>query len=525
MVDMFFISSNYIKCSILLVILLLVGIEAIAFVVDLLSLSPRLLALLTPHLPHHLWSMLPHHLRPMLSHLPHHLRSLLPHLPHHLRPLLPHHMMPLLTHHTMLPHHLRRHSSVSHVRLSRQTLSPRVHLRLPLRPEVSLLAEHSHPPLPVVGVLVPVDAEHGGRIGVSRAYDRRSVRSEGHLSPGGSGAVPDFDGEVLLSPPDEQPVQHVVEPLRVADALLEGAVGVLVPEAVRPLSASVHAGGAHAGGLHVSVGSEGVPATEAYIRRRLSLLTDVSVLGGSSVVDDGPLVSALLHHDRLPRGDRAQSVLEVLPHVAEVRRQLRVPRVDPDHPFHALRSVAFSPEEDAVGSTVRQEVLDEQVSLHVVDVYELSAHPSAVTGRHGQCLRRLLQLVALALVGGPAHIAALSLRPVVADHGVVVEAAVLLHLRAGARVGDPEGGVPPAVGGHVELVVVDHAGLVVLLQLLGDRTLLSIIISSFLTESCASHQTQAKQRQQTPRPHGQRRRWDEKSLISTHTLTKIDEVL
>merc|ERR1719442_365163 len=131
---MFFISSNYIKCSILLVILLLVGIKAIAFVVDLLPLSPRLLAWLTPHLPHHL------------------------------RPMLTHHLLPLLTHHTMLPHHLRRHSSVSHVRLSRQTLSPRVHLRLPLRPEMSLLAEHSHPPLPVVWVLVPVDAEHGGRI-------------------------------------------------------------------------------------------------------------------------------------------------------------------------------------------------------------------------------------------------------------------------------------------------------------------------------------------------------------------------
>merc|ERR1719186_2570040 len=54
MVDMFFISSNYIKCSILLVILLLVGIEAIAFVVNLLPLSPRLLALLPPPLPHHL---------------------------------------------------------------------------------------------------------------------------------------------------------------------------------------------------------------------------------------------------------------------------------------------------------------------------------------------------------------------------------------------------------------------------------------------------------------------------------------
>merc|ERR1719186_2167145 len=95
--------------------------------------------------------------------LSHHLRSLLPHLPHHLRSLLPHH--------TMLPHHLRRHSSVSHLRLSRQTLSPWVHLRLPLRSEVSLLSEHPHSPLPVVGVLVSVDAEHGGRIGVSRAYD------------------------------------------------------------------------------------------------------------------------------------------------------------------------------------------------------------------------------------------------------------------------------------------------------------------------------------------------------------------
>merc|ERR1719186_360377 len=171
MVDMFFISSNYIKCLILLVILLLVGIEAIAFVVDLLPLSPWLLALLTPHLPHHKRPMLPHlpqHLRSLLSHLPHHLR---PMLPHHLRPRLPHHLLPLLTHHTMLPHHLRRHSSVSHVRLSRQTLSPRVHLRLPLRPEVSLLSEHSHPPLPVVWVLVPVDSEHGGRVGVSRAYD------------------------------------------------------------------------------------------------------------------------------------------------------------------------------------------------------------------------------------------------------------------------------------------------------------------------------------------------------------------
>merc|ERR1719186_1380154 len=125
MVDMFFISSNYIKCLILLVILLLVGIEAIAFVVNLLPLSPRLLALLPPHLPHHL----------------------------------------------MLPHHLRRHSSVAHVGLSRQTLSPRVHLRLPLRPEVSLLTEHPHSPLSVVGILVPVDSEHGGRIGVSRAYD------------------------------------------------------------------------------------------------------------------------------------------------------------------------------------------------------------------------------------------------------------------------------------------------------------------------------------------------------------------
>merc|ERR1719186_526932 len=217
MVDMFFISSNYIKCSILLMILLLVGIEAIAFVVDLLPLSPRLLALLTPHLPHHLRPMLPHHLRSLLSHLPHHLMSLLPHL----------------------PHHLRRHSSVSHVRLSRQTLSPRVHLRLPLRPEVSLLPEHPHSPLPVVGVLVPVHAEHGGRIGISRADDGRSVRSEGHLSPGGGGAVPDLDGEVLLAPPDEQPVQHVVEALRVADALLEGAVGILVPKTVGPLSASV----------------------------------------------------------------------------------------------------------------------------------------------------------------------------------------------------------------------------------------------------------------------------------------------
>merc|ERR1719508_95543 len=146
MVDMFFISSNYIKCLILLVILLIVGIEAIAFMVDLLPLSPRLLTLLTPHLPHHLWPMLPHHLSPMQANLPHHRRSL-------------------------LPHHLRRHSSVAHVRLSRQTLSPRVHLRLPLRPEVSLLAEHPHSPLPVVGVLVSVDAEHGGRIGVSRADD------------------------------------------------------------------------------------------------------------------------------------------------------------------------------------------------------------------------------------------------------------------------------------------------------------------------------------------------------------------
>merc|ERR1719186_2292122 len=390
MVDMFFISSNYIKCSILLMILLLVGIEAIAFMVDLLPLSPRLLALLTPHLPHHLRPMLPHHLRPMLSH---HLRSLLPHLPHHLWSLLPHH--------TMLPHHLRRHSSVSHVRLSRQTLSPRVHLRLPLRPEVSLLSEHSHPPLPVVRVLVPVDAEHGGRIGVSSADDWRSVGSEGHLSPGGGGAIPDLDGEVLLAPPDEQPVQHVVEALRVADALLERAVGVLVPEAVRPFSASVHAGGAHTGGLHVSVGPEGVPAAEAYVRRRLSLLTDVGVRGVSSVVDDGPLVSALLHHDRLPRGHGAQSVLEVLPHVAEVRRQLRVPRVDPDHPFQALRSVAFSPEEDAVGSTVRQQVLDEEVGLHVVDVDELAAQSSAITRSYGQCLRRLLQLVTLALVGRP----------------------------------------------------------------------------------------------------------------------------
>merc|ERR1719186_1995432 len=389
MVDMFFISSNYIKCSILLVILLLVGIEAIAFVVDLLPLSPWLLALLTPHLPHHL------------------------------RPMLPHHLLPLLTHHTMLPHHLRRHSSVSHLRLSRQTLSPWVHLRLPLRPEVSLLAEHSHPPLPVVGVLVPVDAEHGGRIGISRADDRRSVGSERHLSPGWSRPIPDLDGEVLLAPPDEQSVQHVVEPLRVADALLERAVGVLVPEAVRPFSASVHAGGAHTGGLHVSVGPEGVPAAEAYVRRRLSLLTDVGVRGVSSVVDDGPLVSALLHHDRLPRGHGAQSVLEVLPHVAEVSRQLRVPRVDSDHPFHALRSVAFSPEEDGVGSTVCQEVLDKEVGLHVVDVDELSSHPSTITRSYGQCLRRLLQLVALALVGRPARIAALSLRPVVADHGVV----------------------------------------------------------------------------------------------------------
>merc|ERR1719186_2279407 len=293
MVDMFFISSNYIKCLILLVILLLVGIEAIAFVVDLLPLSPRLLALLTPHLPHHL--------RSLLSHLPHHLRSLLSHLPHHLMSLLPH-----------LPHHLRRHSSVSHVRLSRQTLSPRVHLRLPLRPEVSLLPEHSHSPLPVVGVLVPVHAEHGGRIGISRADDGRSVRPEGHLSPGGGGAVPDLDGEVLLAPPDEQPVQHVVEALRVADALLEGAVGVLVPETITPLSASVHTGGAHTGRLHVSVGPEGVPAAEADVRRRLSLLTYVSVRGVSGVVDDGPLVSALLHHDRLPRGDGTQSVLEVL---------------------------------------------------------------------------------------------------------------------------------------------------------------------------------------------------------------------
>merc|ERR1719186_556385 len=131
MVDMFFISSNYIKCSILLVILLLVGIEAIAFVVDLLPLSPRLLALLTPHLPHHLRPMLPHfphHLRSLLSHLPHHLSPMLPHLPYHLRSLLPHHLLPLLTHNTMLPHHLRRHSSVSHLRLSRQALSPRVHL-------------------------------------------------------------------------------------------------------------------------------------------------------------------------------------------------------------------------------------------------------------------------------------------------------------------------------------------------------------------------------------------------------------
>merc|ERR1719186_2398610 len=163
---MFFISSNYIKKSlILLVILLLVGIKAIAFVVDLLPLSPRLLALLTPHLPHHLR---PNHLRPML---PHHLRPLLPHLRHHLRSMLTHHLLPLLTHHTMLPHHLRRHSSVSHLRLSRQTLSPRVHLRLPLRPEVSLLAEHPHPPLPVVWVLVPVDSEHGSRIRVPRADD------------------------------------------------------------------------------------------------------------------------------------------------------------------------------------------------------------------------------------------------------------------------------------------------------------------------------------------------------------------
>merc|ERR1719508_581669 len=417
MVDMFFISSNYIKCLILLVILLLVGIEAIAFVVDLLPLSPRLLALLTPHLPHHLRPMLPHHLRSLLSHLPHHLRSLLSHLPHHLMSLLPH-----------LPHHLRRHSSVSHVRLSRQTLSPRVHLRLPLRSEVPLLPEHSHSPLPVVRVLVPVHAEHGGRIGVSRADDRRSVRSEWHLSPGWGGAVPDLDGEVLLAPPDEQPVQHVVEALRVADALLEGAVGVLVPETVRPLSASVHTGGAHAGRLHVSVGSEGVPAAKAYVRRRLSLLADVGELGESSVVDDLPLVRALLHHDSLTRGDGAQSVLEVLPHVAEIRRQLRVPRVDPDHPFHALRSVAFSPEEDAVGSTVCEEVLDEQVGLHVVDVDELAAQSSAITRSYGQCLRRLLQLVALALVGRPAHVTALALRPVVADHGVVVEAAVLLHL-------------------------------------------------------------------------------------------------
>merc|ERR1719186_2316787 len=505
MVDMFFISSNYIKCLILLVILLLVGIEAIAFVVDLLPLSPRLLALLTPHLPHHLRPMLPHlphHLRSLLSHLPHHLRPLLPHLRHHLRSMLTHHLLPLLTHHTMLPHHLRRHSSVAHVRLSRQTLSPWVHLRLPLRPEVSLLAEHPHPPLPVVWVLVPIDSEHGGRIGISRAYDRRSVGSEGHLSPGGSGPVPDLDGEVLLPPPDEQPVQHVVEALRVADALLERAVGVLVPETVRPLSASVHAGGAHTGGLHVSVGSEGVPAAEAYVRRRLSLLTDVSVRGVSSVVDDTPLVSALLHHDRLPRGHGAQSVLEVLPHVAEVRRQLRVPRVDPDHPFHALRSVAFSPEEDGVGSTVCQEVLDKEVGLHVVDVDELSSHPSTITRSYGQCLRRLLQLVALALVGRPARIAALSLRPVVADHGVVVEAAVLLHLRAGAGVGHPEGGVLPAVGGHVELVVLHHAGLVIVL--LGDRALLSTK-GSFLTESFTSHQTQAKQRQQAPRPHGLRR--------------------
>merc|ERR1719508_333843 len=153
-------------------------------------------------------------------------------LPHHLRPMLPNHLLPLLT------HHLRRHSSVAHVRLSGQALSPRVHLRLPLRPEMSLLPEHPHPPLPVVGVLVSVDAEHGGRIRVSRADDRRPIRSEGHLSPGGSRPVPDLDCEVLLPPPDEQPVQHVVEALRVADALLEGAVGVLVPETVRPLSAS-----------------------------------------------------------------------------------------------------------------------------------------------------------------------------------------------------------------------------------------------------------------------------------------------
>merc|ERR1712112_525166 len=253
-----------------------------------------------------------------------------------------------------------------------------------------------------------------------------SVRSEGHLSPGGSGAVSDLNGEVLLTPPDEQPVQHVVEPLRVADALLEGAVGVLVPIAVWPLSASVHTGGAHTGGLHVSVGSEGVPAAEAYVRRRLSLLTDVGVLGVSGVVDDVPLVFALRHHDSLTRGDGTQSVLEGLPQVAEVRRQRRVPRVDPDHPFHAPRSVAFSPEENAVGSTVREEVLDKQVGLHVVDVYELTAHPSAVTRSYGQCLRRQLQLVALALVGRPARVTALS--PVVADHGVVVEAAVLLHL-------------------------------------------------------------------------------------------------
>merc|ERR1719186_491595 len=160
MVDMFFISSNYIKCSILLLILLLGGIEAIAFVVNLLPLSPRLLALLRPHLPHHLRPMLPHHLSPMLSHLPHHLRS-----------LLPNHLLALLTHHGMLPHYLRRHSSVAHLRLSRQTLSPRIHLRLPLRPEVSLLAEHSHSPLPVVWVLMPVDSEHGSRIRVPRADD------------------------------------------------------------------------------------------------------------------------------------------------------------------------------------------------------------------------------------------------------------------------------------------------------------------------------------------------------------------
>jgi len=158
-------------------------------------------------------------------------------------------------------------------------------------------------------------------------------------------------------------VQHVVEPLRVGDALLERAVGVFVPEAVWSFGADVDAGGTHAGRVHVSVGPKGVPAAKAHIRGNLILLTDVGSSSLSCVVDDFPLVLSFCHDDDLPCGYGPHGVFESLSSIAEILGDSRVPHIDPNHPLHAVRSVALCPEEDTVGDAVREKILDEKISL------------------------------------------------------------------------------------------------------------------------------------------------------------------